>query len=161
MAQPTVYLETSVISYLAARPSRDLIVAANQIATNRWWETERSKFDLFISQAVLDEVQEGDPEAARRRLRLVEGIPLLDLNDEVVRIAELLALRAAIPRHAIADALHVATAAVHNVRYLLTWNCKHIAHAHARTLLESGCREAGLVPPAIATPLELGERTDV
>ena len=86
--KPKVYLETSVISYLASWPSRDLIVAANQQLTQEWWQVRRQDFDLFISQLVIQEASAGDEGAAQRRLQVVADIPLLTLSEEVVNFEE-------------------------------------------------------------------------
>jgi hypothetical protein len=124
---PSVYLETSIISYLAAQPSRDLVTAAHQQITYDWWRRRRSAFDLFVSQLVIDEAAAGDPDAAARRSALIGELPLLDVTPAVTSFAAFLVEAAALPVRAGADALHIALAAVHEVDYLLTWNCAHIA----------------------------------
>jgi len=126
MARPTVCLETTLVSYLTAWPSRDLVMAAHQQITHDWWNNRRSAFDLFISQPVLDEAGAGDPEAAGRRLQVLDTFPLLEVTLEAVRLARVLVVQTRMPPRASVDALHVAIAAVHGMDYLLTWNCKHI-----------------------------------
>ena len=150
-----VYVETTVISYLAARPSRDLRVAAHQQATAEWWERMRDGFDLFVSQLVVKEASAGDREAAARRLSYLAGIPLLDLSVRSVDLAESLKTTAAVPKEAEEDALHIAVAAAHGVRYLLTWNCRHIANAAMRDRIEAACYDLGYETPIICTPEEL------
>jgi predicted nucleic acid-binding protein len=150
----TVYLETSIISYLASRPSRDLIVAAHQQITQDWWET-RYKWELVISALVIAESQAGDPEASKRRIGYIQGLPILVLNDAVVNLAEKLLNGSALPPKAKDDALHIAIATVYQINYLLTWNCKHIANANKRSVIENICREAGYRPSIICTPEEL------
>ena len=150
----TVYVETSVISYLAARPSRDLIVAAHQQISQEWWDV-RQRWSLSISALVVAESRAGDAEAAQRRLALLEGVPLLHLSDAATELAEQLLDRAALPPSAKDDALHVAVATVHGMDYLLTWNCKHIANAQQRPRIEAVCRALGYRPPVICTPEEL------
>lgn len=157
---PTVYLETSIISYLASRPSRDLIVAAHQQITEDWWET-RHEWELVISALVISESQAGDAEASKRRLSYIQGLPILRLSDEVVNLAEKLLNGAALPLKAKDDALHIAIAAVYEINYLLTWNCKHIANANKRPMIENICREAGYQPSIICTPEELLGDSDV
>ena len=154
MASP-VYIETSIISYLAARPSRDLIVAAHQQITHEWWGRRRSRFDLFVSQLVLDEAAAGDPDAARRRLDLLRGMPLLDVNETVRALAQQLLVGIPLPPPAGADSVHIAVAAVHGMEYLLTWNCTHIANAELRPAVERICRTQGFPAPALCTPDEL------
>jgi predicted nucleic acid-binding protein len=152
--KPKVYLETTIISYLVARPSRDIIIAAHQELTNEWWENRRKRFDLFVSQLVIQEAKSGDKEAARKRLGLLEPIPLLELNDKAISLARIL-MNDAIPPKAVEDALHIAVAAIHGMDYLLTWNCKHIANAEKEHAIATVCRSNNFEPPIICTPEEL------
>ena len=153
----TVYLETSVISYLAARPSRDLLVAGQQQVTWEWWDKERHLYRLFISQTVVREASLGDPGVAKRRLAFLEGFELLGLDEGAYQLADDLIARQAVPEKARADALHIAVAAVNGVDYVLTWNCKHINNAHTRKLINSVCTDAGYDPPVLCTPQEIME----
>lgn len=155
MPKPSVYVETSVISYLVADPSRDLIVAGHQQLTYEWWAEHRRSFGLFVSRIVLEEAGLGDPEMARRRLKVMEGIPLLPIKAEATKIASDLVQRGGLPRKAGTDALHIAVAAANGMEYLLTWNCKHIANAQARRAVNRICRSSGVEPPVICTPEEL------
>ena len=152
-----VYVETSVLSYLTARPTNDLRAMANQAATVEWWETQRSKYDLVISEFVLAEASLGHPEAAERRLAATVGLMELRATEEVRAIGKELINRGALPEKAEIDAYHVAIAAVNGIEYLLTWNCAHIANAHTRPKIESACRALGYEPPIICTPDELTE----
>jgi len=152
-----VYIETSIISYFVARPSRDIIIAANQQATQEWWHSRKKDFEIYISQLVIQEAGAGDKEAAANRLEALDSFPLLDINDEAIRLAEKLIEEKAIPEKASEDALHIALAAVHGMEYLLTWNFKHIANAAMRSNVEFVCRLNGYEPPIICTPLELME----
>jgi hypothetical protein len=156
MANPKLYIETSVVSYLTAQGSRDLVLAAHQEVTRTWWAS-RDGYDLYVSQFVLDEAAAGDSEAAGRRLEVLREMPLLNASAEVLTLAGRLLAERGMPVKARIDALHVATAAVHGMDYLLSWNCKHIANARLRTRIESICRTAGFEPPVICTPLELVE----
>jgi hypothetical protein len=149
-----VYVETTIPSYLTARPSRDLLRTAQQQLTREWWDS-RAAFDLFISPLVLVECQAGDPTAAADRLTAIAGLPLLDETDAVTALAEVLARTVPIPPRAAADAVHIATAAVHGMQYLLTWNCTHIANVVLRPRIEAACRSIGCEPPLICTPPEL------
>lgn len=153
--RPTVYVETSIVSYLAAHPSRDLVTAARQQITHTWWRERRPSFEIFASQVVLDEAAAGDPNAAARRMDIVRAVPLLDLTPEVADLAAALILRLPLPPRAGADAAHIALAAVHGVNYLLTWNCAHIANAELRPRIERICREQGYSVPVLCTPDEL------
>ena len=130
--KPQLYLETTIASYLAARPSRDVIALARQQITEAWWQTRRSDFRVCISQLVLDEAQRGDVEAARRRQTVLEGLPLLDAVPEAFRLASVFLRPGLMPSRAKDDALHLALCAVHRVPYLLTWNFRHLANAETR-----------------------------
>lgn len=154
-AQPSVYIETSLVSYLTARPSRDLLVAAHQQLTVAWWDEQRTRYELFTSQVVLTEARAGDPDAAQRRLAVLERLPLLDVTDTAIVLATRLVAGQALPAQAAQDALHLAIACVHGMEYLLTWNCTHLANARLRSRIEQVCRDAGYVPPIICTPEEL------
>ena len=158
--KPTVYLETTVIGYLAMRVSGILRVAANQQTTRDWWDNHRQGFDLFISRFVVDESSEGDPVAAKERLAFLGGIPLLQVSDDVNSLAESLLVGVPLPEKAAIDALHISVAAVNGIQYLLTWNCKHIANPSLRPRIERLCREMGYEPPVICTPHELLETDD-
>ena len=149
-----LYLETTIISYLSARPSRDLIIAAHQELTNEWWENRRKRFDLFVSQLVIQEAKAGNKDAAQKRLSILESIPLLELTDKVRSLARIL-MEKAIPPKAVEDALHIAVAAIHGMDYLLTWNCKHIANAEKEHAIAAVCRSNNFEPPIICTPEEL------
>jgi len=152
--KPKVYLETSVISYVAALPSRDILVAAHQLITHQWWD-RRDRFSIYVSQAVLVEASGGDPAASARRLALLEGFQVLDVNTDAESVAATLMSAGVLPPKASVDALHAATAAVHGIEYLVTWNCAHLANAACRARLEESCRTLGLQPPIICTPEEL------
>lgn len=153
----TVYLETSIIGYLASRPSRDLLTAANQQLTHDWWIDHRGSFELRISQFVLNECNAGDPTAAQERSQFLDGLPLLAHSEEIQLLADELVRQVPLPNQAEVDALHIATAAVHGVDYLLTWNCKHIANASFRGRIEAICHAVGYDSPTICTPQELME----
>ena len=153
--KPTVYIETSIISYLASHPSRDLVAAAHQQITHEWWRRRRPSFELFASQLVVDEAAAGNSLAAERRSSYLVNLPLLDITPAVSAFAAYLARSVGIPVRASADALHIATATCHGVDFLLTWNCAHIANAELRFLVERSCREQGYEAPALCTPEEL------
>lgn len=155
--KPRVYIETSVISYLTARPSNDFRAMSNQNVTLEWWELERPKFELVISEFVIAEASLGHPEAAQRRLAALAGLVELQATQAVKSLGRELVMRNALPAVAEIDALHVAIAAVNGIEYLLTWNCTHIANAHTRPKIEATCRALGYEPPIICTPQELTE----
>lgn len=151
----TVYIETTVISYLTARPSRDLIVAAHQQITQEWWATQNKRFDMFISELVVREASHGDSAAAEKRLAALNDIPLLELNEDILTLADTLVSAGPIPEKVKEDALHIALAAVHGIDYLVTWNCRHIANAEMRSEVSAGCIAQGYQLPVICTPEEL------
>ena len=154
----SVYIETSVISYLAARLSRDVVVVGHQQITEEWWDV-REEWELYVSALVHGEVKSGDIEAAKRRMVLLANIPPLELTDAVYDLANRLVVGAALPAKAMEDAFHIAIATAHGMDYLLTWNCKHIANATLRSRIFSICEKAGYQPPVICTPEELlGDR---
>ena len=155
---PRVYLETSVVSYLVGRLSRDVVVLGNQELTREWWSSRRGEYSLFISEVVIGEASIGDAELASQRLALANNLPLLAVTEEAERLAPLLLKAAGLAPNAETDALHMAVAAVHGMDYLLSWNCKHIANATIRRAIERQCRLSGYEPPVICTPQELLER---
>lgn len=152
--KPTVYIETTVPSYLTAWPSREVVRAGEQQVTRDWWAA-RTAYELRVSSLVLLECQAGNAEAAALRLAALEGIPVLAQTSEAEVLAETLMREVPLPPRAAADALHVSVAAVNGVDYLLTWNCTHIANATLRPRIEEVCRRSGYEPPVICTPNEL------
>lgn len=151
------YIETSVISLLTARPSRDLIVAAMQEATCEWWETKRLDVGCYVSELVLDEAAAGDADAARRRLAAVTEFEILLVNDTVRNVAAHLLNQAGLPPEVTDDVLHIAVSAVYGMNYLVTWNCAHIANPHWQPRIAAVIMELGFVPPVICTPQALLE----
>jgi predicted nucleic acid-binding protein len=152
-----VYIETTIISYLAARPSRDLIIASHQRVSHDWWETSRTRFETVTSQLVVNEASAGDSEAAEARLTFLAGLTLLEITEEALRLAERLLQAKAIPEGFPEDALHIAVAVVNGIEYLLTWNYKHLANAAMRSKIEATCRKLGYEATVICTPEELME----
>lgn len=151
----TLYLESTIPSYLAARPSRDLIVAAHQQITHEWWQQVRPKFDIYISEAVLAEIRVGDPEAASRRLALVEAFPILALTEAVEHLAEEYQDKLGLPQKARLDVIHLACAVIYELDYVLTWNCTHIANGLVIQRLQAVNTMLGRRTPIIVTPEEL------
>lgn len=150
-----LYLENSVVSYLTARPSRDVITVARQELTREWWEKQREQYELYISEFVVSEASSGDPEAAARRLAALHGIPVIALSETAIGLAEKFLIEGPLPQKATVDAFHIAVAVVNGMDYLLTWNFKHIANAVLRHRIEIMSRAEGYDPPVICTPEEL------
>lgn len=151
----SVYLETTFISYLVARPSRDLLVAAHQQITQEWWATRRSQFECFVSQVVVDEASEGDETEIQKRLSILASLNALAVSEAAQALAKSILAIGVIPAKAAADAAHIAVASVNEIDYLLTWNCKHLANAQIIRRIESVCEHAGKPMPIICTPEEL------
>lgn len=153
-----VYIETSVISYLTSRPSRDVVIAGHQQTTLEWWQNDREKFDLVASQLVIQEASAGDPIASEQRLSILDKIELLATTEDALILAQAFIEFKIMPAKASEDALHIAIAVTNGINYLLTWNCKHIANAIIRREIERICRSRGYEPVIICTPEELIER---
>jgi hypothetical protein len=151
----SVYMETSIISYLTARPSRDIVMAGHQASTSEWWQERRSKFDIFISQLVWDEASKGDPEAVKRRLKTLKPLPWLQIKRDSRELAKALVEEECFPPNAEDDALHVALATTHGMDFLLTWNFTHIANASTEKQVRGVCEEHGYLMPVICSPEEL------
>ena len=155
--KPTVYIETSVVSYLTARPSRDVVIAAFQEVTRAWWSDAPDRFELVASELVVAEAGAGDPDAARIRLNALQAVALLEAPSNAERLARSLVDLGAVPLRAADDAAHIAIAATNGVDFLVTWNFRHIANAAMRARIEHACRQMGYEPPVICTPNELME----
>jgi hypothetical protein len=156
-SNPKVYLETSVISYLAARPSRDLLVLAKQHVTTMWWGKTLPKVQAYVSSFVMEEIQRGDPTAVAERMKFCKSIPLLDGTEEIESLADSYLSVVGIPDRAKLDAYHIACATIYQMDFLLTWNCTHIANAFIRRKIETINADQGFVTPVICTPEELLE----
>src|SRR3954469_9842488 len=155
--KPKVYLETSIVSYLTAQRSRDIVTAARQQITREWWQKRREKFDLYVSEFVITESRLGDVRLAELRLRALEDIALIQLTEDAKLLGRELVAKGPLPEKAALDALHIAAAVSGGVDYLLTWNFKHLANAAMRSRIERICRAHGYEPCVICTPEELLE----
>jgi predicted nucleic acid-binding protein len=151
----SVYIETSMVSYLTARPSNNLIMMANQEVTRKWWNTRRSQFTLYVSQVVLDEATQGDPEMSAKRLEVLQSLFVLELTENVQDLGLQFLTKSSMPAKASDDAIHIAAATVHGMDYVLTWNCKHIANAQIQKKLAEISISFGYKLPTICTPYEL------
>ncbi len=158
--KPKTYIETTVVSYLTAWPSRDVVIAGYQQTTRQWWRNAADRFELVASQLVINEASAGDADAARDRLAALESVTLLDATEEAAELALQLIESGAIPEKAAEDAGHIAIAVTNGIDYLVTWNCRHIANATMRSQIERICRIAGYEPTIICTPDELMEPDD-
>lgn len=156
----TVYIETTVIGNIAGRLHPNPTIAARQKLTRDWWATAAARYRLFVSQLTIDECGDGDPDAASERLDVIRDLPLLDESEAAERLAKRLIARLAVPASQPRDALHIATAAVHGIQFIATWNFKHILNPHLQTKIADTCRDGGYVPPVICTPEQLMETED-
>ncbi len=152
---PRLYLETTVPSYLVARLSRDILVAAHQQVTQEWWDRRRSEFDIVVSVAVLDELAAGDPDLATARLAAVAGFVVLSGGPAVDELVRTYVREIGFPPRAFGDAAHLAFATHHAADYLLTWNCAHLANGEFRRRFERLNAKLGLQSPTICTPEEM------
>lgn len=153
----TVYIESTIISYLAAKPSRDLIVAAHLQLTMEWWDLIRSKVACFVSPFVIQEISAGDEEAANKRIEIIQDIPVLEINQEIQKLAQRYFDSLDIPEKARLDASHLATAVWHEIDYLISWNCKHIVSGRVKKVLERINAQLNIKSPVLCTPEELME----
>jgi predicted nucleic acid-binding protein len=152
--KPRIYVETSVISYLTARPSRDPVKAARQLQARALWDAQ-DRFNLVISPAVVDEIMRGHPTQTALRNLAIDSLPVLSLNEQASYLAELLLQRKALPSKALADAVHIAIATTHKIRIVASFNFRHLASVFARAKIEAALRQLGYEPPLIATPEEI------
>lgn len=156
----SVYIESSVISYLTARPSNDLVKSARQAITVDWWDNQRHRFDIFVSELVEEEISRGDAEAATKRLDIASEIPNLDISDTAREIAEMLISNLLIPEKSPEDALHIGIAAAEGIDYLITWNFTHINNAETKNGISKLIENYGFAPPTLCSPEELGGTND-
>jgi hypothetical protein len=157
MALPLIYVETSVISYLTSRPSRDLLIAARQEATREWWESRDVSFQAFISRLVLQEAAVGDPAAALRRLEICQPLHLLNVDAACEELASALIVAKALPETEQEDALHIALATLSRADFIASWNFAHLVGPVAKFRLQTTIQNMGYPPPILATPEELLE----
>ena len=115
--KPTLYLETTVVSYLAARPSSDVVTLTHQEMTRQWWEKRRKLYAIFVSEVVHIEANRGDAEAARRRIQIIKEFPVLRATDDARELAKHYMSMIPLPRCAEADALHLAIAVINRMDY--------------------------------------------
>ncbi len=150
-----VYVESSVISYITARPSRDVVVSARQALSMEWWDSKRNQYEVYISELVIEEISSGNPSAAQKRLEIVKNIISLEVTLEAKELAGLLLSEGAVPENSPEDALHIGVAAAQGADYLLTWNFKHINNASTRTKIARVIESQGFISPILCSPEEL------
>ena len=151
----TVYIETTIVSYLVAKPSSDSILAAHQTITRQWWQEERTRYQCVTSEEVLREATLGDPTMSRQRLEALAGLPVLTVDGNTIDLARGMIAEKILPPIAASDAIHASIAAHRSVTILLTWNCRHLANPHLLGKLRQFVERHGLRLPEICTPVEL------
>lgn len=151
----TVYIETTIVSYLVAKPSADAVLAAHQQLTRLWWQDQRPAFQCVISGETLTEAARGDTHYAGLRHAALRGLPVLPITTETEALADAILQSGSLPLAARSDAIHVAAATLAGVDFLLTWNCRHLANPHLQKQLRALMMARGLTLPEICTPIEL------
>ncbi|MEM6405936.1 MAG: type II toxin-antitoxin system VapC family toxin [Pseudomonadota bacterium] len=158
--KPSVYIESSVISYLTARPSNDVIKSARQAITLDWWELRRSHFEIFVSSLVEKEIQRGDEKAASKRKAIIDKLDYLDISETAKKVSEQILYCKLLPENSAEDALHIGIAAAEGINFLLTWNFKHINNAETKNLIVELIHDMGYTAPVLCSPEELGGNSD-
>ena len=158
---PKLYVETTVISYLVARPSNDASLIYRQQITRQLWEEYADDYEFVVSDIVISEILRGDAEAAQRRFDVVADLTILDLSPDVDKLTQDLIDAGAVPHQARSDAQHIAFAAVNSIDYLVSWNYKHIVNEIKRQRINEVCHAAGFQPPTICTPIEIIEEAQM
>ncbi|OHD56199.1 MAG: hypothetical protein A2096_04760 [Spirochaetes bacterium GWF1_41_5] len=151
----SVYIESTIPSYYVAEPSRDIVLLAHQGITREWWNTDRQNYDLYISEIIITEISKGDSTYSEKRKMLIADIDELEMADGIVELTKEYFEKLHIPQKAANDAFHIAFTVYHNIDYLLTWNCKHMANPITRERLHKINASKGLITPEICTPDEL------
>ncbi len=151
----SVYIESSVVSYITARPSRDVVTSARQAITIEWWEEYKESFDIYISELVIEEISYGNSIAAQKRLLVVEEIPILETTGNAIKLAKILISKNAVPETSVEDALHIGIATIQSTDFLLTWNFKHINNANTRDKIHEIIVQLGYKCPVLCSPEEL------
>ena len=155
MDKPTLYMETTIPSFLLAEPSRDLVANARQEITRAWWRRDHARFTVFVSDTVLDEAKRGDPAAAKKRIEFLGQFPLLSGTSEVLQLTDLYLRKRIVPDKMPDDAVHLAFASAYRIKFLCTWNFKHLANAFVLHRLRKLNEKQGLFTPQVCTPEEL------
>ena len=156
----TVYIETTIPSYLTARPSHDVRILTKQSTTLLWWDNDRHFYDLYISQIVLNEAMKGNEYAAEKRINALRGINMLQSTQEADKMARHILEVIDVSSKAANDALHLALATVHKMDYILTWNFRHLLNPHNIRELTHLCHRMGFETPIICTPESILEAKD-
>jgi len=155
MNKPTLYMETTIPSYLLAEPSRDVLVLVRQEITRMWWKRDQSRYAIFVSAVVMTEATRGDRKAAEKRAEFLEQFSVLDTMPGIQPLIELYLDKSVVPIGNAEDAAHLAFASIHKIEFLCTWNFKHLANPFALRRLREVNEKKGLFVPQVCTPEEL------
>lgn len=153
--KPTIYLETTVVSYYCSRPSRDIVISARQQLTQIWWDSKINEFEVFVSDLVIEEAGKGDLNAASKRIEAISDFMVLKIDEDAAMIAKNLLSDGAIPQEYPEDAIHIAVASINRMTFILTWNFAHINNAIHREKIIKSVDQCGYTCPVICTPEEL------
>ncbi|RPI76458.1 MAG: PIN domain-containing protein [Desulfobacteraceae bacterium] len=152
-----VYIETTVVSYFTAKPSRDIMIAGHQEATRELWAKLSTKYKAYVSALVYQEAGKGNPEQAKMRIAVIAEFPMLDIDDETRSLAEKIIAKKGIPTEYPEDALHIAVAAVNGIEVIITWNFAHLNNPFTRKKVRKIVEAEGYGCPEICSPEELLE----
>ena len=152
----TVYIETSVVSYLVADQSVDIRIAGHQLATKECWFM-LSDYGVYISDTVVEEASRGNTVQSLKRLKAVRLFEVLEIDEDVQKLATNLLSSSAVPEKCPEDALHIACAAVNSIELILTWNFKHINNPFMLKKITQVVVESGWTMPVICSPEEFLE----
>ena len=154
MAKPRVYIETTIPSFYYNCRSEPEMVARGRW-TREWWDDANERYDRLTSEAVLDELSDGEYESQEAFLALLSNLPLLVIGPEVIEIAATYIQHRLMPNDPTGDELHLAVASYHQSEFSLTWNCQHLANANKFGHIRRVNTMLGLYVPTLVTPLEL------
>jgi len=152
--KPKIYIETSIPSfYFEERTAAEMIAQRNW--TRMWWDEYSSQYEVVTSIAVLEELEDGDYPNKKEVLALMKDIPVLNAEEEVREIVKTYIKHKAMPNNPTGDALHLAIASFYQCRFLLTWNCNHLANPNKKDHLVYVNNKMGLFTPQLVTPFQL------
>jgi len=146
----TAYIETTIPSYYTSRPARDVVQLTRQTHTKIWWDSGCSGFELFTSQETINEASRGDTDIAAKSI-----VSVLEITSRVEELTKRLLSAGLVPANVASDAIHIATASVHEMDFLVTWNFKHIANPHIQAALREEVTSFGERLPVLCSPEEL------
>lgn len=152
MDKESVYIETTIPSYLVSEKSQDVIVLSRQILTEQWWDEQRHKYHLFISDVVFEEISSGNVKYSQQRIEIIQNLEMLQINNEITEIALSYKGHFNLPDGLIRDLFHIAFCVYYNINFLLTWNCTHLANIHFIKQLKKFNEKNKLITPDIITP---------